>query len=289
MLDMSALVILAGLVTGILVNLCADVLAVAAASADTPDSGPPARGGFRFPACAACGRPRALLAWSGLLAYATGRRRCPGCSRPLSLRHLLVEVATIALFFLVWQPLGAPTQASTAISNILLAAYGAILLLTLVTDLEFRLVPHVLMLPAIALAVVAAFVNPAWNSPASPLLGGALGLLCGLIMYGGGLLFVRLLGRIRGQPIAETAFGFGDVTLLTFIGLIVGVPAILLALMIGILCGGLFSLLFLVVRGLVHNEYALFTAIPYAPFLILGGAVMLAFGQEILTWYLRGM
>jgi prepilin signal peptidase PulO-like enzyme (type II secretory pathway) len=59
--------------------------------------------------------------------------------------------------------------------------------------------------------------------------------------------------------------------------------------MIGILSGGLFSLLFLMVHGLVHKESALLTAIPYAPFLILGGAVMLAFGQEILTWYLRGM
>jgi leader peptidase (prepilin peptidase)/N-methyltransferase len=139
------------------------------------------------------------------------------------------------------------------------------------------------------LAAVAAFANPAWDSPLRPLLGGALGLACGLLMYGGGLLFVRLLGRIRGQPITETAFGFGDVTLLTFIGLIVGAPAVLLGLMIGVLCGGLFSLLFLIVRGIVHNESALFTAIPYAPFLILGGAVMLAFGPAITAWYLRGM
>lgn len=289
MLAMSALLILVGLVTGILVNLCADVLAAAIPSADTSPDARPARPLLCTPTCPACGRQRTVLAWSGLLAYATGRRRCPDCTTPLSLRHVLVELATIALFFLVWWPFGAPVEGSAATSRVFLVIYGVILLLALVTDLEFRLVPHVVMLPAIALAALAAFANPAWDSPARALLGGALGLVCGLLMYGGGLLFVRLLGRMRGQAIAETAFGFGDVTLLTFIGLIVGAPAVLLALMIGILVGGIFSLLFLVVRGLVHHEYALFTAIPYAPFLILGGAVMLAFGQEIIAWYLRGM
>jgi prepilin signal peptidase PulO-like enzyme (type II secretory pathway) len=145
------------------------------------------------------------------------------------------------------------------------------------------------MLPAIVLAALAAFINPIWTSPTRALLGGTLGLVCGLALYGGGILFARLLGRMRGQPISETAFGFGDVTLLTFLGLIVGAPEILLALLIGVLCGGIFALLFLVLRGLVQKQYALFTAIPYAPFLIFGGAIMLIFGREVMAWYLRGM
>lgn len=192
----------------------------------------------------------------------------------------------IAICILVWTPLGTQAQVRPALTNVFYCLYGAFLALVLVTDLEHRLVPHVVMLPAISLATLGAFINPIWSSPGRPVLGGALGLICGLILYGGGILFTRLLGRMRGEQISETAFGFGDVTLLTFIGLVVGAPEILLALAIGVLCGGLFSLLFLVLRGLVQRQHTLFTAIPYAPFLIFGGAIVLIFGPEIMAWYL---
>jgi len=192
----------------------------------------------------------------------------------------------MAIYGLVWTPVGTQAQARPALTNVFYCLYGAFLVLVLVTDLEHRLVPHVIMLPAISLATLGAFANPIWSSPGHAILGGALGLVCGLALYGGGILFAWVLGRVRGEPISETAFGFGDVTLLTFIGLVVGAPEILLALAIGVLSGGLFSLLFLAVRSLLQNRYELFTAIPYAPFLILGGAIMLIFGREIMAWYL---
>jgi prepilin signal peptidase PulO-like enzyme (type II secretory pathway) len=202
---------------------------------------------------------------------------------------VLVEGTLISLYTLIWTPFDVKVQTSAAIPNVFYSLYAAILLLILVTDLEHRLIPHAIMLPTIAVAVLAAFVNPAWDSPTRALLGGALGLLCGLTLYGGGILFTRLLGRVRGQPIEEVAFGFGDVTLITFIGLIVGAPDILLALIIGILGGGLAAFLLLILRGIVKKEHTLFTAIPYAPFLIFGGTVMLVFGREVLAWYMRGM
>jgi len=273
--------ILAGLLAGVLVNLCADIV-----SANIPPDEKPVRFVLSTPACAACGKRRPPVAWSGLLAYLTGRRRCSSCTTLLSWRHPLVELAMMAICGLVWTSLGTQAQARPAPTNVLYCLYGAFLVLVLVTDLEHRLVPHVVMLPAISLATLGAFVNPTWSSPGRSVLGGALGLMCGLALYGGGILFARLLGRVRGEPISETAFGFGDVTLLTFIGLIVGAPEILLALAIGVLSGGLFSLLFLAVRSLVQNQYELFTAIPYAPFLILGGAIMLIFGRDIMAWYL---
>jgi prepilin signal peptidase PulO-like enzyme (type II secretory pathway) len=201
---------------------------------------------------------------------------------------VLVELVMVAYFVLLWYRPGALLSASAAITTALNTVYGAIGVLVLVTDLEHRLVLHAVMLPAIALAALAAFVNPAFSSPARALLGGALGLICALALYFGGMLFARLLGRMRGQPLTEVAFGFGDVTLITFIGLVVGVPEILFALVIGILSGGLFGLFFLLVRWLIQRRYTLFTAIPYAPFLLFGGAVMLFYGQEILSWYLRG-
>jgi prepilin signal peptidase PulO-like enzyme (type II secretory pathway) len=283
MLTMIALSILSGLLLGLVVNLAADSL-----STHAPLDGQKIRFSPGAPVCPACGKPRSPVAWSGLLALLSGRRHCPSCSAPLSWRHVLVELALIALGILVWTPLGAQVVPSASLAKILYTLYGAILILVLVTDIEHRLVPHAVMLPAIGLALLAAFVNPAWDSPTRALLGGALGLICGLAMYGGGALFARLLGRLRGEPISETAFGFGDVTLLTFLGLVVGAPEILLALCIGVLGGGVCALAILIVRGRIRKQHALLTTIPYAPFLILGGASMLVFGPAIMAWYLRG-
>jgi leader peptidase (prepilin peptidase)/N-methyltransferase len=157
----------------------------------------------------------------------------------------------------------------------------------MVTDLEHRLIQHVVTLPAIAVALLGAFVDPKFDAPKRALLGGGIGLASTVALYLLGGLFARFMGRIRGQPISEVAFGFGDVTLTTFIGFAVGFPAIVFAVVIGILSGGVVATLYILVRGLIQRRYKLFTAIPYGPFLILGGATMLYYGKEFISWYLK--
>jgi leader peptidase (prepilin peptidase)/N-methyltransferase len=256
---------LCGLVTGILINLCADSL--------------PVDRRLHRPTCAQCQHPRPAIAWSGLLAHITRRHTCENCGTRLSIRHLFVELGTAGLFMFCWLRGGTPFVLATRM------LYGSAFILVLITDLEHKLIPHVVMLPAIAIAIIATFINPDPSYPARGLLGGAGGLVSALVLYVFGALFARLAGRMRGQTVSEVAFGFGDVTLITFIGFAVGVPDIIFALVIGILSGGIVAVLFLFVRGLIQKKYAAFTAIPYGPFLILGGSVMLYFGQEFMTWY----
>jgi leader peptidase (prepilin peptidase)/N-methyltransferase len=263
---MIVLLVAMGLLTGAFLNLCADSL--------------PAARNLRLPTCSYCGQTRPAVAWNAILAYTVGRYRCPFCTAPISVRHVLVEVAVTLLYVLVW------LQSGTTITTLLHIAYGAILILVLVIDIEHRLILHVVMLPAILLAMLGALVNPAVNSPRRALLGGAIGLIATLMLYAFGALFGWLVDRLREEPIGQPAFGFGDVTLTTFIGLTVGVPEILLALMIGVLSAGLFAAGYLAVRGLLQKRYTLFTAIPYGPFLILGGAIMLYYGQQVVAWYM---
>lgn len=257
--------VLAGLVVGAVINLCADSL--------------PAARRMRLPQCAHCGNLRPPAAWSAVVAYLVRRYRCPSCSAPIPLRHVLVELGTMLLFAFNWLRTGATAE---TLFNVL---WSSTFVLIAVTDLEHRLIQHVVMLPAIVLALVGAFTNPAFGTPARSILGGAIGLLgtFGLYLMGG--LFARFLGRMRGQPISEVAFGFGDVTLTTFIGLVVGAPEVIFALLIGIFCGGIAALAYVLTKALVQRRYTAFMAIPYGPFLILGGATMLYYGQEIMAWY----
>ena len=264
---MIVLVAVTGLLAGVLLNLCADSL--------------PTKRRLNPPACAYCGRPRPAHAWSAVVAYLLRRHRCPSCAAPRSVRHVLVELATVLLYVLVWLRHGA------TVTTALLAAYGSIYVLVVVTDLEHRLILHAVMLPALLLALLGAFLNPAFDSPKRALLGGAIGLTLTLALYAAGALFVWLVERVRGQPIGEAAFGFGDVTLATFIGLTVGAPEVLLALAIGILIAGLFGIGYLLVRGVFQKRYTLFTAIPYGPFLVLGGTAMLYWGPQVMAWYGR--
>jgi prepilin signal peptidase PulO-like enzyme (type II secretory pathway) len=149
---------------------------------------------------------------------------------------------------------------------------STIMLLVIVIDLEHRLILHVVTGPAAILMGLLGSLD-ASRGPVKTVLGGAVGFLVvlGLFLLGG--LFARLICRVRGQTLDEVAFGFGDVTLAGVIGLAVGFPGIVVALTLGVLAGGLFSLgylLFMIARG----RYVAFTPIPYSPFLVLGALVV---------------
>jgi leader peptidase (prepilin peptidase) / N-methyltransferase len=261
--------ILAGFMVGVLINLCADSL-------------PTARRLHR-PSCATCGRPRSAIRWSSVIASLSRRRRCPHCNALQSARHILVELVVPLLFVLCW------VQSGTGVTMSLHLVYSALFVLITVIDMEHRLILHVVSLPAILLAVVGAYVDPIFDSPKRALLGGAIGLVAALILYFSGMLFSWLVGRARGQPLPGPAFGFGDVTLSTFLGLILGAPEIIFALVIGILAGFVGAILYLLIRGLIQREHQIFTAfMPYGPFLVLGAAIMLYFGQAFMAWYTRG-
>ncbi len=257
--------ILIGWPMGIFLNLCADSL--------------PLDRRLHRPSCPGCGQPRPPIAWSGLVAWLSGRRACPPCHKPLPIRHLLVEVGVPLAYAMIG------LYGGNWITLLLNLLYSTIFILVLLTDLEHRLIPHVVMLPSIALAIVGAWFNPAIGFPAKGWLGGVIGLLIALGLYWLGALFARWMGKMRGKPVDEVAFGFGDVTLITFIGLIVGPLEIIFALLIGLLSGGLAAITLMLSRG---KKYTMFTAIPYGPFLVLGGVIMLYFGAELITWYMGG-
>jgi leader peptidase (prepilin peptidase)/N-methyltransferase len=117
-------------------------------------------------------------------------------------------------------------------------------------------------------------------------LGGALGFAFVYGIYLLGALFGFLVSRRRGRPLQEVVFGAGDVKLAAFIGLAVGFPQVVFALVLGILLGGVAALGVLLQQVLVQRRYSAFTAMPYGPFLVVGAWVMLWFGREVMRWYL---
>jgi prepilin signal peptidase PulO-like enzyme (type II secretory pathway) len=258
---MIVLYALLGLSIGILINLAADQL-------------PRRRRLSRRPFCPDCDQPRPWWAWSGAVAYLRFKPQCDSCHAPISWRHPLVELGTVALFAFLWQRYAAGEQTIL----LLYSLYSAIMILLLVIDLEHRLIPNVVVYPASVLAFLGSLLHPSPHFYCLALLGGALGFGLLWLIYLLGKVFVRVLGRARGKPIEEVAFGLGDVRLGGLLGLMLGIPQVLQALLLGMLLGGLCALFYLLIQALILRRYSVFTPIPYGPFLILGASAVLFFG-----------
>jgi prepilin signal peptidase PulO-like enzyme (type II secretory pathway) len=256
---------LLGLLVGAVLNHAANTL-------------PERRSVVQAPRCASCSREHSPLEWIALLALILGRRRCPQCAKTLAWRAPLVELGTALLFAYLWSRYGPSAQLA------LFTLYSCIFILVLLTDLEHRLVLNVVMLPAILFAIVSAFFRPDMRYGLA-LFGGLFGFLLVFLIYLAGPLFVRVWSRMRGQTTTEVPFGFGDVTLSTFIGLVVGFPAVGFALAIGFFLGGIGAVAFILARVVLQRRYVALTAIPYGPFLIAGGMIMMLNGPAIVEAY----
>jgi leader peptidase (prepilin peptidase)/N-methyltransferase len=138
-------------------------------------------------------------------------------------------------------------------------AYFAALIVLLATDLDQRLLPDVITLPAIPLALLFALsgLNPLLASGLSFGLGGAV--LAAVAVPG--LLFLLSI------PFGRDAIGLGDVKLLVSVGLMAGFARAFIGLFAGAMAMALVVIALLVARRITLRSY-----VPMGPFLI-GGAM----------------
>jgi len=239
------------------------------------------------------GTPRPLLAWSGLLAFALGKRlpenpqpneeweRIEKDNPKLGWRYPLTELLSIFLMILTVFA-AQEINGMTTIQLGLYFVYMAIFTLIIVIDVEHKLILFVVIIPSMALALLDAVLlpQPAPNL-ANALSGGALGFGVFFALYLGGYVFTYILGQIRGQKINEVAFGYGDVMMITFSGFLLGFSYTVLALFITVFLGAFVSLGYIIVRMLLRNRYRMFTALPYGPYIVIATIAMLLYGAEI--------
>jgi prepilin signal peptidase PulO-like enzyme (type II secretory pathway) len=266
---MPAVILLSGLL-GWLLGVAANALA---------DSLPLDRRLHR-PRCAGCTVPRPWRALSAIVGAAAGAAVCAYCGRRRGARAVVVELAAAASAVLLALRDSRPAILLPAL------AVGSVFLLIAIIDMEHRLILHVVVLPAALVLGLMQALDPG-RGPVKTLLGGLAGAGSFFLLYLLGEVFARLLARARGRALDEVAFGFGDVTLAGLIGLVVGWPAVVLALLVGILAAGAFSLGYLVVM-LVRRRYTAFTPIPYGPFLILGACLVYYGGKGLFQSILLG-
>jgi leader peptidase (prepilin peptidase)/N-methyltransferase len=209
--------------------------------------------------CPACGAQIAaydnipVLGWLLL----RGRARC--CGARLSPRYPLTELAVGALYaatVLVYRH----DAAEAAIGLV----FVAMLAIVTLTDLEQRIIPNRVLIAGAVLCLTIAVPTDPGGVPERLIAATAAG----------GLFFLVALAYPAGM-------GLGDVKLAAAMGLFLGravAPAILAALLAGSVIG-----LALITR---HGTGARKMAIPFGPFLALGGVIGLLVGNQLIDLYL---
>jgi leader peptidase (prepilin peptidase)/N-methyltransferase len=209
-------------------------------------------------ACPACGVPIAWYDNVPVLSFILLARRCRGCRTLIPWRYPMVEVGTAAAFVLAYDRLG-PTL-DFAVAGVLVSMLIAITGI----DLSHQIIPDAITLPGIALGFLASLATGRVTWLES-LLG---------IAAGGGVFFAIIMASGGGM-------GGGDMKLGAMLGAFLGWKLGLLAVLLGVFAGGTVAI-FLLLAGRKGRK----DAIPFGPFLALGGAVALLWGQELLGWYL---
>jgi len=249
----------AGLAVGSFLNVCIDRL-------------PAGRSIIRLRShCDSCGQPLQGKDLIPVFSYLRLRGRCRHCGARIPRRILLVELGTALMFGLLAWHFGPGLQLAIVL------IYGCIFLLIFVIDLERQLVLDVVLYPALALAFIFSFFwfgagdYPHWPAAGvlSALLGGAAGLVFMIIPY----VIARMFYGREGM-------GEGDIYLGALIGLVTGFPLVLVALIIGVLGGGLAAVCLLALRVKGRRD-----PIPFGPFLAAAAMVTLIWGLPILDWY----
>lgn len=210
--------------------------------------------------CPSCGAQIAaydnvpVLSWVLL----RGRARC--CGARISALYPLTELGVGALFAITVLVHRHDSVAAIAIDLVFVTMLVAVTL----TDLERRIIPNKILLVGAVLCVVIAAPTDPGGMPERAIAAASAG----------GLLFLVALAYPAGM-------GLGDVKLTATMGLFLGravAPALLVALLFGSLVG-----LALIAR---HGASARKMAIPFGPFLALGGVVAMLVGDQLINLYL---
>ncbi len=213
---------------------------------------------FPRSACPRCGH---LIAWYDNIPVASWlvlRGRCRSCGGPISWRYPAVEALTAGLFALALLRFGAGPDLIVG-----LLFLGALLVITGI-DLDHQIIPDEITVPGIAVGLLANLVTGR-----VPWLDSLLG-----IGVAGGVFFVIIL-------LSRGGMGGGDMKLGAMMGAFLGWKLGILAVLLGVLSGGLVAVVLLALGRKGRKD-----AVPFGPFLALGGAVSLLWGEPILAWYL---
>lgn len=214
-------------------------------------------------ACPKCSHQITALENIPIISYLLLGGKCKGCKTKISIRYPLVEAITGALLGIVAYKFG--------YTDMTLFAWVFTLALITLTFIDFdtQLLPDDITLPLLWLGLLFN-LNGGFTDLKSAVLGAAAGYL---ILWSVYWLFKMVTGK--------EGMGYGDFKLLAAIGAWFGWQLIPAVILLSSVLGAVIGIALILLKGKTGN-----TAIPFGPFLALGGIAALFYGQQLASFYL---
>jgi leader peptidase (prepilin peptidase) / N-methyltransferase len=210
--------------------------------------------------CPKCSTPIKPYDNVPIISWLLLRGHCRGCGAAISVRYPLVEALTAALCVGAVLAHRSATGVALSVTLILLLVPAALI------DLEHRIIPNRITAAGAVLALAIGLALDPGGEPGRLIAAAAAGgfLLLAALAYPGGM-------------------GMGDVKLAGMMGLFLGAavaPALLIALVAGVALGA-------VVIARKGAQAGRKTAIPFGPFLALGGLLAVFLGHQLVAVYVN--
>jgi leader peptidase (prepilin peptidase)/N-methyltransferase len=214
-------------------------------------------------ACPKCGHQITALENIPIISWLILGGKCSNCKTKISMRYPLIEALTGALIGLVAYKFGYAYSALFAFIFVF-----ALVTLTFI-DFDTQLLPDDITLPLLWLGLIFNISN-GFTDLKSAVLGAIFGYL---ILWSVYWLFKLVTGK--------EGMGYGDFKLLGAIGAWFGWQLLPAVILLSSVVGAVIGIGMIMFRGKTGN-----TAIPFGPFLALGGISALFFGQQLARFYL---
>ncbi|MDN3955479.1 prepilin peptidase [Sporolactobacillus laevolacticus] len=196
-----------------------------------------------------------------IISYLLLKGKCRKCHHRISLIYPIVEASTGILFLSTF--LHATTLEDLIAQWLLIA----LIMITLVTDLNKMIIPNQLILSFFIIFVLFRMVfplNPWWDSILASTLICMLLTIFALISKGG--------------------IGGGDIKLLTIVGILLGTKQLMIGLFLAFLFGALICGTARILKLLKKDQ-----PIPFVPFIAIGLISALFFGDLLFIYYWKAM
>ena len=222
-----------------------------------------------------CDRCGTLIPWYHnvpLVSFLVLRGKCHRCGKLISEYHPTLELISGLVLLASYTAYGISWQLLVA------GFFGLVMVFLLSYDLKHQLIPNVVVIPAIAFALVMILAQAVLFNQGIPVQVGLWSADPDAYLLGGGaagLFFLGLSVLSRGQWI-----GGGDVKLGVLIGLVVGWPAVLVALIMAYVVGMVYAVILLLSRAATLKS-----SVPFGPMLAVGYFIAAFYGDVIINWY----
>lgn len=214
--------------------------------------------------CMTCGKTLGAKELIPCISYLVQRGRCAGCKSKISSRYFWVEMLGGLLFVHCGNVYGCGTSGLLSIEGLLAFLYVCILAVIAFIDWDTKLIYDRFHILILILGVVSMWLYP--ESLLTDRLIGAVVIALPMFLMA---LFI------------EGAFGGGDIKLMATSGFLLGIKGIVCGMFLGILAGGSYCIVMLLLHKLDKKE-----SFPFGPFLAIGLTIAYFYGENMVNAYL---